>query len=128
MNIDNLTFGQLKEIAGLFKIFKKSSSDKEEHFMIGKDVIIRTYSAGCWYGRLYKKDGNEVILSNARRMWRWWAKESISLSACAKFGINQAKSKIVAPVDHVWLEAIEIIPCTDGAAKSIEEAPHVEAE
>lgn len=95
--------------------------------MIGKKVIVRTYSAGVWFGTLTEKDGNEVILGGARRMWRWWAAESISLSAVSIHGINQAKSKIVQGVESVWLEAIEIIPCTDVAIGSLEGAENVEA-
>ncbi|STY93815.1 BRO family protein [Moraxella bovis] len=75
-----------------------------------------------------QKAGNEVILKNARRMWKWWAKEGISLSACALYGVKHDDSKIVEPVESVWLEAIEIIPCTDVAIQSLEDAPHVEAE
>ena len=96
--------------------------------MIDKEVIIRTYSAGCWFGRLSSKEGREVILKNARRMWRWHAAEGISLSGCAIHGIRQEKSKIVEQVDSVWLEAIEIIPCTDTAADSIRGAKNVKAE
>lgn len=95
--------------------------------MIGKKVIIRTYSAGVWFGLLDQKQKNEVILMNARRMWYWYAAEGISLSAAAVKGINQNKSKIVEPVNSVWLEAIEIIPCSDIAIKSIGEAPHAVA-
>lgn len=94
--------------------------------MIGKKVIVRTYSAGVWFGTLSEKDGAEVILTNARRMWYWHAAESISLSGCALYGIKQDKSKIVAPVASVWLEAIEIIPTTEVATASIENAPPVE--
>ena len=96
--------------------------------MIDKEVIIRTYSAGCWFGRLSSKEGREVILKKARRMWRWHAAEGISLSGCAIHGIRQEKSKIVEPVDSVWLEAIEIIPCTNIAADSIRGAKNVKAE
>lgn len=42
-------------------------------YAIGKEVIIRTYSAGVWFGVLKQKAGNEVILTKARRMWKWWA-------------------------------------------------------
>ena len=96
--------------------------------MIGYKVIIRTYSAGVWFGVLDEKDGNEVIIKNARRMWRWWAKEGISLSSVAIHGINRDKSKIVEPVSSVWLEAIEIIPCTNDAVDSIEGAEYAKAE
>ena len=90
--------------------------------MIGKDVIIRTYSAGCWFGELSEKDGAEVILKNARRMWRWWANKGIGLSACALHGVKHDDSKIVEAVESVWLEAIEIIPCNALAIESIKGA------
>jgi hypothetical protein len=96
--------------------------------MLGQKVIVRTYSAGVWFGALSEKSGAEVILTSARRMWFWKAKESISLSACALYGIAQKESRIVAPVPSVWLEAIEIMPCSESAILSIEGAPHVKAE
>lgn len=94
-------------------------------FAIGKEVIIRTYSAGVWFGVLLQKAGNEVILTKARRMYTWWAKESISLSGVARHGIKQENSKICGELDSVWLEAIEIIPVTGNAAESISTAPEV---
>lgn len=94
-------------------------------FAIGKEVIIRTYSAGVWFGVLKQKAGNEVILTKARRMYKWWAKESISLSGVARYGIKQDDSKICGELDSVWLEAIEIIPVTGNAAESIRTAPEV---
>ena len=95
-------------------------------FAIGKEVIIRTYSAGVWFGVLKQKAGNEVILTKARRMYEWWAKESISLSGVARHGIKQGDSKICGELDSVWLEAIEIIPVTGNAAESIRTALEVE--
>ncbi len=92
-------------------------------FALGKEVIIRTYSAGVWFGVLKQKAGNEVILSKARRMYEWWAKESISLSGVARHGIKQDDSKICGELDSVWLEAIEIIPVTGNAAESIRTVP-----
>lgn len=94
-------------------------------YAIGKEVIIRTYSAGVWFGVLKQKAGNEVILSKARRMYKWWAKESISLSGVARHGIKQEDSKICGELDSVWLEAIEIIPVTGNAAESIRTANEV---
>lgn len=96
--------------------------------MVGKEVIIRTYSAGVWFGTLSEKSKNEVIITDARRMHRWWAAESISLSACSIHGIIQQKSRICEAVDSVWLEAIEIIPCTKTAIISIKGAQNAIAE
>lgn len=95
-------------------------------FAIGKEVIIRTYSAGVWFGVLKQKAGNEVILVKARRMYEWWAKESISLSGVARHGIKQEDSKICGELASVWLEAIEIIPVTGNAAESIRTALEIE--
>lgn len=95
------------------------------NFAIGKEVIIRTYSAGVWFGVLKQKVGNEVILTKARRMYKWLAKESISLSGVARHGIKQDDSKICGELDSVWLEAIEIIPVTGNAAESIRTAIEV---
>lgn len=125
MNINNLTIGQAKELASLFQ---SGSQRAGLNTMIGEKVIIRTDSAGVWFGELAEKAGNEVIIKNARRMWKWWAAESISLSAIALYGVRQDKSKIVSAVPAVWLEAIEIIPCSDAAIKSIESAQDVKAE
>lgn len=126
MNINDLTIGQAKELAAMFG--QQNQSYHGLSAMIGKKCIVRTYSAGVWFGEIEKKAGNEVIVKNARRMWQWWAAESISLSAVAIHGILQEKSKICEAVDAVWLEAIEIIPCTDKAIDSIERAPNVKAQ
>ena len=115
----------LKEIVELLGA-KNTTGESGLNSFIGQEVIIRTYSAGVWFGRLKEKSGNEVILTKARRMWRWWAKESISLSGVALHGIKQDKSRIAGAVKSVWLEAIEIIPVSGKAAKSIRTAQETE--
>lgn len=125
MNIDDMKFGELKQIAAMFSTGCQSQGLNS---MVGKKCIVRTYSAGVWFGEIDQKSGSEVIVKNARRMWRWWAAESISLSAVAVHGINQDKSKIATAVDSVWLDAIELIPATEASIKTIEGAPDVAAE
>ena len=109
----------LKEIAELLGAKNTAAKSGLNSFAIGQEVIIRTYSSGVWFGRLKEKAGDEVILTEARRMWRWWAKESISLSGVALHGISQEKSRIAGAVDSVWLQAIEIIPVSGEPAESI---------
>lgn len=132
MNINEMTIGQAKEIASMFpqsleprqRIAAQSDLDG---FSIGQTVIIRTYSAGVWFGTLDQKAGNEVILKNARRMWLWKCKKSISLSGVVKHGIDQKESKIAPAIEYVWLEAIEIMPIKGEAAQSISEAEDAKA-
>lgn len=128
MKIEDLTIKQAREIADMFPMVSAPREEKTLNGMLGQLVIVRTYSAGVWFGELAEKAGKEVIISNARRMWRWWAAESISLSGVALYGIKRNKSKIAPPVARVWLEAIEIIPCSTVAISSIEGAPNAEAE
>ena len=126
MNVNDLTIEQAKELISSLGFTDKKKGTLNRH--IGQKVIIRTYSAGVWFGTLTEKEGNEVILDNARRMWRFWCIESISLSGVALYGIIHEKSKIIAPVKSAWLEAIEILELTEKAIDSIEGAPYVEAE
>jgi len=98
---------------------KNTTQDKGIQSFVGKKVIVRTYSAGVHYGELIEKHGKEVILKNSRRLFYWKNKEThISISEIAKYGVHD-DSKICSTVD-LWLEAIEIIPCTDEAINSIE--------
>ena len=124
MKLDDLTIGEAKQLASLF-----SNAPKQEptglNSMVGQNVIIRTYSAGVHYGVLSEKSGNEVILKSARRLWYWKAKEGISLSGVATYGLDKS-SKICEKIDQVWLEAIEIIPVSFDIAKSIEDMPNAQ--
>ena len=73
MNLDDLTIGNMKEINAMFSHSVETKSVETLNAMIGKKVIVRTYSAGNWFGTLDQKAGNEVILKNARRICsrRW---------------------------------------------------------
>ena len=124
INIDDLTIRQVREIAAL--VGGSAQNSNGVNFAIGQAVIIRTRSAGVWFGELAEKEGNEVILKNARRMWQWFALEGISLSECSIYGIDPGKSRICAAVDAVWLQAIEILPCTDKAIGSIGSAKNAQ--
>ena len=128
IDIDNLTLRQLKEITAIAGGVQDDKKNNIGADLMNAKVIVRTYSAGVWFGELSERAGDEVILSRARRMSNWLATESISLSACAIHGINPIKSKICEPVESIWLQAIEIIPCTAKAIKSIEGAENAKAE
>jgi len=120
MNIDDLTIGEAKKLASMFSGQLSETSNAISY--VGKKVIVRTYSAGVHFGTLSRKEGREVYLSNSRRLWYWKNKTGISLSGIATTGINQNDSRVSCLVDDIWLEAIEIIPCTKDASSSIEEA------
>jgi hypothetical protein len=126
ININDLTIGQVKELASLFTQGAQKTESIGLPQMIGTKAIVRTYSAGVWFGEVIAKSGEEVILENARRLWRWKAKSGISLSSLALYGIDESGSRIEPPVT-AWLEAIEILPCTKEAVTSIEGAENATA-
>lgn len=78
----------------------------------GAKVLIRTYSAGVHFGTLQSRNGQEVHLKNARRLWSWSG--ALSLSEVASTGVNINSSKISVPVSDIILtQAIEIIPISE---------------
>lgn len=85
--------------------------------------MVRTYSAGVFAGYLAERNGMEVRLLNARRIWRWSG--AASLSQLATDGTSDpANCKFPVAVAEVTLtEAIEIIPITAKAKASIESVP-----
>ena len=87
---------------------------------IGKKVIIRGDRSGVEFGELVEHKGQEVTLKNAHRIWYWDG--AASLSQLAKDGTaipNECKFTVTVESITI-LDAIEIIPCTDKAIKSIE--------
>lgn len=86
-------------------------------------VMCRTYSAGVFAGYLKTQKGQEVELLNARRIWSWAG--AASLSQLAMEGTSKPNDcKFPIAVEKVILtQAIEIIPITEKAQKSIEGVP-----
>ena len=85
----------------------------------GKYVIVRTYSAGVFAGNLQFRDGKEVILTDARRLWYWAG--AASLSQLAVTGTSKPNEcKFPVAVSSITLtESIEILDVTQEAENSI---------
>lgn len=104
----------------------KMKQNKKEAKMPKKKknyVIVRTYSAGVFAGFLESRKGQEVVMSNARRLWYW--KGAASLSQLALDGVKYPEEcKFPAPVSRVeLLQAVEILDVTPKAKKIIEAVP-----
>jgi small nuclear ribonucleoprotein (snRNP)-like protein len=88
--------------------------------IIGKKVIVRCDRSGVFFGTLSAKDGMDVELSNARKLFYWSgaaAVEQIAVDGVA----NPNTCKFTITVDNIYLtDAIQIIPCTDKAVKNIQ--------
>jgi len=86
-------------------------------------VIARTYSAGVFAGEVECRNGKEITLRHARRIWHWAG--AASLSQLAAQGTSKPKGcKFPCAVDRVVLtEVIEILDVTPEARTSIEGVP-----
>lgn len=91
--------------------------------MVDKYCMVRTYSAGVFAGTVVKRNGKEVLLKDARRIWYWAG--AATLSQLAMEGTRKpTECKFPCEVSEVLLtEVTEIIPITDAAKKSIAEVP-----
>ena len=80
-------------------------------------VVVRTFSAGVHVGTLASRDGKEVTLTGARRIWSW--RGANTLSEIALHGVGSG-SRVSETVPEITLtEAIEVIPCTDEARANL---------
>lgn len=121
MNIDKLK--ELIELSNLLEGNKPEINNSYDGY-----YIIRTYSSGVFAANLTEvlSQGNgyfEVKMTNARRLWSWHSK--LSLTDLAKFGVNdKSQCKFSTNIDnHELPNVIEIIPCTKEAEKSIKGIP-----
>lgn len=122
LNIDNLTVGELKELAKMAStLLGGCAGEKASTFVspnIGKYCLIRTYSAGVHAGEVVQHDGDIVVLKNARRLWSWTAKQGIALSGVAAHGIKAGKVDEMLP-EHTLIGVIEIMTCSEAAKVTI---------
>ncbi len=86
-------------------------------------VIVRTKNAGVHFGILKSRTGDEVSLTDTRRIWYWDG--AASLSELAMHGASKPKNcKFTVTLPEITiLGAIEIIPCTDAASEAIRAVP-----
>lgn len=83
--------------------------------------IVRTYSAGVFAGYIKERNGKEVTMLKARRLWYWDG--AASLSQLAMEGVKKPENcKFPCEVDRLVLtEVVEILDATKQAKQSIDE-------
>ena len=91
--------------------------------MKGKYVIVRGDRSGVFAGTLVFLEGRKVVLSQVRRLWRWYgATECIQI---AMEGVKRPRDCRFTMVCEsiTLLDAIEVIPTTAEAEANIKAVP-----
>lgn len=88
-----------------------------------KFVVIRSYAAGVHCGELVSKRDNGgrmvVVLSNARRLWRW--RGANSLNEVATKGVSDDWTRLSEPSPEIEVsDVLEILDATPEARASLE--------
>ena len=88
-------------------------------YFIGHYCIVRSARAGVFAGTVASRNGQEVCMTNARRIWYWDG--AASLSQLAIYGASRPENcKFPAAVPNVMLmEVVEILPTTASAEQCI---------
>lgn len=87
-----------------------------------KFSIIRTHSAGVWFGNIKSLNGSIAIITNARRLWHWSGAASLSQLAVegTKDKNNCKFTMTITDKDGVYLpQVVEVLPCTNEAVENI---------
>lgn len=81
--------------------------------------VVRCAQAGVFFGQIKERNGNEVTMTNARKLWYWdgaCAVEQLAVDGTKKPG----DCKFTVMVSEMVLTGvIQILACTDKAAKSL---------
>ena len=113
--------------AATIVIAAKGELASEPHPFLGVYVIVRSGDSGVHFGRLAyvltAANGScTVHLLESRRLWSWKCPKGVALSGVARHGIDKKNSKVDEAVEAVICGVIELLKCTDEAAKTIIEA------
>ena len=112
--------GIMKKITIDGEIFVREADLNE---ILGQPVLVRCDRSGVFYARIEKREGQEAVLRNARKIWYWSG--AASLAQMAIDGVaNPDQCKFPEAVSKITvLDVIEILETTEKARKSLEEVP-----
>ena len=88
-----------------------------------QNYIVRANKAGVFFGKIKERNGDEITMTDVRRIWYW--NGAATLSQLAVEGTKKpqnCKFTVYVP-EMTILGVIEIIPCTAEAEASIKGVP-----
>jgi hypothetical protein len=87
---------------------------------LNKKVIVRADRAGVFYGILTAKEGNEVQLTNARKLYYWSGANTVE-DLALRGVLNPNNCKFTDVVNEITVNNyLQILICTKIASSNIE--------
>lgn len=108
------------ELRDLLAVLAPQQSATSASPAVGKFCVIRTVAAGVHVGTVESVNEQTVVLSDARRVWRW--RGANTLHELSQRGASLTEfTRISEPVASITLlDAIEVLPCSADARKNLE--------
>jgi len=131
INLDELTFGQIKEIYNLNFFQGETPKPKENsgflEDLIGEYVIVRSRNEGINAGFLAAADDTGCLLKDCRRIWYHKPKDRKTAwyEGVAESGLHKDSKISCEVISKAIIENYSITLCTAAAKESIrEKKPH----
>lgn len=123
MNIDDMTFGELKRIAAMFSGAKQINTSITSD-AVGKYVLVRSRNEGVNAGNLVAADETGCILEDARRLHYHKPKDSSSswYEGVAVSGLHKDSRTSCAVERKYIIEDYSVTVCSAESEKSIRAA------
>lgn len=120
MLLKSLTKECIKEIIQGDDCKKEESDNETNNILIGKKCVIRTMSAGVFFGTLVMDNNEIVIINNSRMLWGW--KGALSVMDIAENGVNPdgCKFSVTTAGNHRITGVLQTIEASHRAIISIE--------
>lgn len=89
-----MNINKLKELSKILEWEEVEKQNTWPSWFNWKYVIVRWYDAWVWAGKLIDWTHWNIILEDARMLWKWWTKEWIGLSSLAVNWLDESKTEI----------------------------------
>ena len=97
---------KLTEFLNIFSSFSQSETKKTNTLfddLIGKPILTRHNLEGVDFGYFDSSNDIGFVLTDSRKLWRWAAKESISLLAVCEKGLDESRTKATPTVKRAFI-------------------------
>jgi hypothetical protein len=91
--------------------------------LLGKHVIVRSDKAGVFFGILKAKEGLELTLIDARKVYYWSGANTVE-DLADKGPTDKKNSKVTVAVSQIVLASFDqILPCTKVSIDTFNDIP-----